>query len=364
MIFLDTNTYEAKNFQFETHELARLKEFILSDHAYLLVTDVTVREVKKHLSAKALASISAIKEASKKAMILRNIPDLPWSGIFERVAVEDITARLLSQFDKYISGPNVEIATVSGADIATIFDAYFSEAPPFDGPGKKAEFPDAFVLDTLNRISKHRGHKIYIVSNDGDFKRYCSLHDNLISISTVSEMIDLIVRNSEELSEPAKFADGIYEILREDINARVLEAFREVEFSDDEMDDVEFEVTGIEIETCEILEKRVEEVSKDFVVYAVDVTLKMVMVYDITDYERSPWDPEDKAYMFLLTNRVMKRYVTTRQIHVSIEYDDGIKEKAVVAEIDIEAFLDLSEAKTEIVSYREMDLSDDFDDIS
>ena len=164
------------------------------------------------------------------------------------------------------------------------------------------------------------------------------------------------------MREPAKFADGIYETLHEQINAKVLEALQEAEFSDDDTSDMEFEIAGVEIESCDTLEKRVVEVSKDFVVYAVDVTLKIVIVYDITDYERSPWDPEDKAYMFLLTNRLMKRYVTTRQIHVSIDYDDGIKENAVIAEIDIEELLDLSDAKTEIVSFREMDLSDDDDD--
>jgi hypothetical protein len=359
MIFLDTNTYETKNFQFEAYELAKLKQFITSDHAYLLVTDTTVREVKKHLSAKAIEPVSAIKAVQKEAMILRNVPDLPWHGIFERVTPKDITERLLSQFDRYISGPNVEIVPVANADIATVFDAYFSGTPPFDGPGKKSEFPDAFVLDVINKISKNRGHKLYVVSNDGDFKRYCALHENLISISTVSELIDLIVRNSEELREPAKFADGIFETLREQINTKILEALQEAEFSDDDTSDMEFEIAGVEIETCDLLDKKIVEVSRDFVVYAVDVIVKIVIVYDITDYERSPWDPEDKAYMFLLTNRLMKRYTTTRQIHVSIDYDDGIKENAVLAKIDIEELLDLSDAKAEIVSFREMDLSDD-----
>lgn len=175
MIFLDTNTYETKNFQFEAYELAKLKEFISSDHVYLLVTDTTVREVKKHLSAKAIEAVSVIKATQKKAMILRNIPDLPWHGIFDSVTAETITDRLLSQFDRYISGPNVEIVPVANADIATVFDAYFAGTPPFDGPGKKAEFPDAFVLDVINKISKNRGHKLYVVSNDGDFKRGVSI---------------------------------------------------------------------------------------------------------------------------------------------------------------------------------------------
>lgn len=362
LIFLDTNTYQGKNFQFESHELALLKEYIETDHAYLLIGDITVQEIKKHLAVKAKEAVATIKRTQKDAMILRCLPDLAWHGIFQKTQYEEIFEKLLFQFERYIKGKNIEIVPASAADTTQIFDDYFSERPPFDGSAKKAEFPDAFVLNAINKISKERGHKLYVVSNDGDLKRYCALHNNLISVSTIGEMLDLIVRNSDELREPVKFADSVFNRLHGKIKASIFRCLQDSEFSGEGMDEYEFEVVDVEIEQCEIVGKRVLEVTREHVQYEVDVSLIILIDYSITDYDSSPWDHEDKAYVFLLTNRVAKRYSMISTVRIDLDYQDGIKDNAEIEEIDIEEALDLSNANEEVVSYKKGGFGDDEDE--
>lgn len=359
MIFLDTNTYISKNFQFNTYDLGKLNGYIYSEDMHLLITDVNVREVKKHISIKSKEAFSVLKKAKRDAMILRNVMDLPCAGLFENVSANDILSRINSQFDEFVDGGNVEIVNVATANIKEIFDDYFSEEPPFDLANKKSEFPDAFVLSAINKISRERGHKLYVVSNDGDFKRYCAKHENLISLSTIDELIDLIVRNSEKLAVPAKFADEMYDRLKVDIHETLLEKLQTSELDPPLDFDEEFELEDIEIEEFEIVSKNILEVSREHAIYELKINLSVVATFSVVDYERSPWDPEDKVYMFYLTNEYVKVYSYSPKVILHIVYDDGIVDNARIESFDIDDVLDFNNAKSEVLSFKARDYVDD-----
>jgi hypothetical protein len=358
LFFLDTQTYMARNFQFDYGVLERLQSHLEEDDCHLLITDVNVREVRRHLKRKAAEAVTAINKAKKEAMILRNTPALPWHGIFDSVSAQQISDSLEEKFNAFLNNNRVEVVATKNVDIDAVFDAYFNALPPFATSGKKAEFPDAFVLHAVNSISKQRGYKLYVVSEDRDVKSFCEANENLISLSRLEELLELVLKNSERLAEPAKFAEEIFAEFEGIIKQNIQEQLDGAEFElDDEFP--EAEVSDIEVEGIEYLSKNLTDVSKEYATFELMVRVSVIVDMSLPDYDRSPWDSEDKFYPFVFHNKLVRRYIHTAPITVEISFDDGVAANAALAWVETDEIVDLSSARIEQISFKEMDFGDD-----
>lgn len=76
-----------------------------------------------------------------------------------------------------------------------------------------------------------RGHSIYIVSSDGDMESFCTGVNSFIYLNSVDKLIDLTLRSDSAYEEPTKFADEIFEQLKEQIIADALQTLKHSEFS-------------------------------------------------------------------------------------------------------------------------------------
>jgi hypothetical protein len=68
----------------------------------------------------------------------------------------------------------------------------FRRAPPFDKPDSK-EFPDAFVVATLERWCEQRNQQMYIITRDSAMKRAAAKTQTLLSLSSLDELLQIIV---------------------------------------------------------------------------------------------------------------------------------------------------------------------------
>jgi hypothetical protein len=361
LFFLDTETYVARNFQFDSSVLKTLRSHLEEDDCHLLITDVNVREIRRHLRRKASEAHAFITKAKKDAMILRNTTALPWHGIFANVSADEIYDELVKKFEAFLDHGSVEIVPTNTVDINVVFDAYFGEKPPF--AIKKSEFPDAFVLLAINAISKQRGHQLYVVSQDKDVKGFCGLHENLISVNRLDELLALVLKNTERLEEPAKFAEetfGEWQLrLQEEIEQKIKN--HEFQIAYDYEDGIdEAEVQDVEIESVKFLGKNLTDVSKEHAEFSIVVKICLVVTVEYPDYDRSPWDSEDKEFAFVLYNELVQRYTKTAEVSVSFIFDDGLAANVELGEIDADALLDLADAKVEQISFQTKDLDDDF----
>lgn len=84
LVFIDTNAFEKKNYQFGQHALGRLQELIEDEKIHLLITDVTKKEIDAHLRRKSEEAASMITKMQKDAMFLRNTPDSEPRGLFQQ----------------------------------------------------------------------------------------------------------------------------------------------------------------------------------------------------------------------------------------------------------------------------------------
>lgn len=358
LVFIDTCAYESKNFQFGQHALGRLQELVENEKIHLLITDVTRSEIEAHLHKKSDDAASKIKQLTKDAMFLRNTPELDCHGIFTKVDGEEIYRLIHNKFLEFVENEFVETISVGTVNPEVVFYAYFNNLPPFNKESKKHEFPDAFVLEAIKEISVARGLSIYIVSSDGDMESFCNGVDNFIYLNSVDKLIDLTLRSDTAHEEPTKFADEIFEQLKEQIIADALQTLEGSEFSYEEADPYDEVIDSVKIDSITITNRNLQDVDAEHAEYILEFEVTITADYLFPDYERSPWDYEDKHYAFVLKNELTLKHQETYTAYVTLVYDDGLRANAHIAELNFEdSYFELTNHSTEVLHSKELDLN-------
>lgn len=209
-------------------------------------------------------------------------------------------------------------------------------------------------MEAVNKISQSRRHDLYVISKDGDMDSYCAKYENLIHLENIDKLIDLVVRNADELKEPALFADSIFSVLEKDIIGRISDIISNSEFYSDELNEYEDEITQIDVTSIEIVNKNILEVSTEHAEYEVEFNVVLFAHYSVSDYDNSPWDPEDKVYLFVVTHEFLKKHEESYSGYVTITYTDGLKKNAEIEEVNIdENSFSLSGTNSELIEYYE-----------
>ncbi|MGU3415699.1 PIN domain-containing protein [Enterobacteriaceae bacterium C34A] len=359
LVFIDTSAYEAKNFQFSAYQLKKIREYCEADKLWLLTTDITIAEIKSHIRKKAVMTADLLKEAKSDLRLIRNLPDVKTYGIFQETLTSEIIAeRIISDFDDFISAKNVENVSLDKASASLIFDDYFSSKPPFS-ERKKDEFPDAFVLHAIKKISIERMYPLYVVSSDGDMKSFCE-GNGLFHLSRVDDLIDLLNRNEDELKEPMKLLDSVFEENLCEVNRAVLDSLLEAAYSIDFMP----EVAGIEVEDIDfsITNKFFVDISieDDYTISAeteVEVLLTLNARVFENDYGRSVWDSEEEKYIYVFKNETIIKFSQVVTVPLRIAVFEGVKARTDIVAWDQDNFsITLNNRNGTIMEYIEHSL--------
>jgi PIN domain len=141
-VLIDTQAFRKARCDWNGRSLSKIVDLAKQDRLSLLVTDVTVREVKSQLDELLAAASSAL---SKHSVIL---DQLGASLAVERI--RDQTAALgtlEAAFDEFLKSANVvHVPLIS--DVQGVLEDYFARRPPFSTK-KKAEFPDAISIASV-----------------------------------------------------------------------------------------------------------------------------------------------------------------------------------------------------------------------
>lgn len=270
-VFVDTNIYEGKNFQFLTYELERLSLLASSGEIVLLMSPIIDFEIRDHIKAGAVKAAKSIKDFTKEAMVLRNATGLPVSGVFERVSALDISTALLENYSRFIELARPEVVSFRDVNPVDVFERYFSELAPFS-EGKKHEFPDGFVCFSLLNYSREKGRKIYVVSDDRDMRNFCSEHASLIHLSNLNPVIDSLAHVGPY--EPAHFADQMFDRLECEIVDAARNYLSLLEFDTDQMTD-DVVAQAFSFEQLQVVEKEMYEARVGHAEYNVVIGLEV-----------------------------------------------------------------------------------------
>lgn len=179
----------------------------LNDKAVIIIlSEVVTREARKHFvdtmmdayrDAKASMNKLARVGGRTNESVTAAAAALPNEDEQEGSLDEEFTAFLgmlkaqVVQADKY-------------AKFSEILDLYFDGKPPFANPNKKAEFPDAIAIASLQEWSEQEG-AIIAVSNDGDWRAAFEASEN---VHVVSDLHTALAIFQEDDKLAATFAES------------------------------------------------------------------------------------------------------------------------------------------------------------
>jgi hypothetical protein len=181
-VFIDTESFRRARFDWNGRILSKLVEFAKQGHLRLLVTDVTVGEVKsqfREVLGEAAASIKKHKSVLQQVGALEALTKLADDNV--------AFAALDAAFGKFLKDTK-SINVPLSAEIGTLLGDYFARRPPFSTK-KKSEFPDAIIIASLLAWCAKGRVTAYVVSGDPDLKACCSPSGPLFYAASVAEII-------------------------------------------------------------------------------------------------------------------------------------------------------------------------------
>lgn len=203
-VFIDTSIFRKMNFYYGHPAFKALIDHINKGRCNLLLTQITVEEVRSGIMEEVTDSLHVIKKTRNPCKIMRNIPGDYFSTIFNDHNFEDIVNVLMTQFEEFQISTRPKNVSLDLADVNKVFSSYFKRSVPFGEGKKKSEFPDAFVLSALNTWADEEGKQIYIVSHDKDMGDFGTNFPNLITVKSIEEFLDTVTVYFEKLAPLAK----------------------------------------------------------------------------------------------------------------------------------------------------------------
>jgi hypothetical protein len=200
-ISLDTCIFSAAGYRLEAGLFKPLEQFKNSDMS-LVFSEVTIREVIRHMSQQAddakTALIAALRQVGKswlvapdeQSKILDNIVGSRLGKEVAKQRVLDFAARCKFEL----------VRAKCNLDVEVLLKTYFQTKAPFENSGdKKAEFPDAIALLSLEGWSRENKTCVLFVTKDKGCQRFCQDSDSLFAIDELDDALALIQERQENL---------------------------------------------------------------------------------------------------------------------------------------------------------------------
>lgn len=291
LVFVDTSVFIAENFFTPGNRINTLRQLAIDKKITLVLSEITIKEVRKHVK-------SSVRESwrnfDKSCKALRNRPEL---DAWRKSTNEKIEEQLaLGLFDEFLSSTGAKILDYSYcSDVEQVFTEYFEQQKPFAEGRKKDEFPDAFVLVSLERFATEKNEIIIVLSEDLDIKGYVSKKLKQVDYrqyisSKVAEGLALEelgrLLEDEKLSLEQKIQKEVDDYL--DDFRLYLTCLNLTDVSFHTVKNVEVEINPKEYDVILVTERYIEVEIQPVVSFHVDV--------DYVNYEYAVYDREDGAW--------------------------------------------------------------------
>ena len=196
-VTIDTNIFDAAKFDLsDGSPLRRLEKYVKNGQIKVVLSDIVVRESRRHIASQAEIVCSIMRTA--RANVLRESTEhlINTIGFNEVLTIvnnkKELALRAEKMFDDFLCVINAEILGANLIDVGSILDDYFGTKPPFENSEKKkSEFPDAFIAQQINKRFD-KTEKVVIVSNDKGFRRACKESENHFFFKSLRDLYDAI----------------------------------------------------------------------------------------------------------------------------------------------------------------------------
>ena len=318
-VTIDTNIFDAAKFDLcDTSTLKILENYVKSGKIKVVLSDIVVRESKRHIADQVKKICGIMRKARAAALEGSTEHLINTIGLGEILRIVTNKDELISKgeemFDDFLRTINAEILGADLIDVGLILGDYFGTKPPFENSEKKkSEFPDAFIAQ---QIRKRFGEteEVVIVSNDKGFIRACRESENHLFFNSLGELYNAISK------EDAAY-DETMAVIKE-LQLRISAAVNEYIKDNDNIDvhGLSYDKDGIEsgYDYNEFYLHSISDVT--FSVHSVDKISDNISIVTLSckadisadcyyeDYANAPWDPEEKEYVFVDTIQMREEH--------------------------------------------------------
>lgn len=291
-IVVDTSSLQEKQFDFcgitskilpSFYELIKEREIKLINHPIL------DQEIKKHIKESVIVSrVKELESTLQKNKLGLELININLNDALARLKELNIEEKLEKEYQTIYRNSLL----LGYTDPEEVFKGYFETLPPFsDKKGKKNEFPDAFIIDSIKKhIKKSHYKNILIISGDTDWENAFKGIGRVSFCSSIDEAMKLI-QNADKILPMIE--DNMVAILENIQSAAECECFDIREFY--EIEDLNIEsVTALELN--DIIPLRI---SNDEVLFQGKAKLAVDGNVRYMDENNSFYDREDHQYLFI-----------------------------------------------------------------
>lgn len=294
---LDTSIFNQYGLDLRHPILESLSQFEGTD-IKVLFSDIVEREVQTHIAADAKATKDALKSALAKFGKTWKLSDAAPAPSVAGMLDDDPVEFARSQWKAFIEtiGASVLLA-VDHLPVRSLVESYFDASPPFEASGKKkAEFPDAIALLSLEAWGRANGTKVLALSKDSGWHAFAEKSDHIIAMADPAVAFGLFNQADSVLAQRigALVATGQLPQLNDEIKRAIEEAFDDssIDVVADSSYQFEAEFAGAEV-------LRLTMVSGPSVLAADDETIELVFEFECEAnysayFSWSTWDSIDK----------------------------------------------------------------------
>lgn len=191
-VFVDTTEFSDAHFNVRNPSFAEFRKLCEDRQLTFLTTDITKREIKAGIKSVADQARQRITDAAKAIHSLQE-PEVPaMTALVAKLEQEVFSDAWSTALDEFFVKCHALTLPIPPTAIPSVLDLYFERRPPFGAKSKKAEFPDAFVLQALEAAIRPNGDCLYVISNDSDFEAACNGHSKLIHMKSLSRLLGLV----------------------------------------------------------------------------------------------------------------------------------------------------------------------------
>lgn len=216
-----------------------------------------------------------------------------------------------------------------------VLEKYFAQEKPFGPKGKAKEFPDAFVLASLEKYAEEHGiDKIIVFACDGDMHEYVS--PVLESKEAVEYLNDVVTVKmpaflKEETEKVERDTSRLYQYIGYKLETLLNQICYKVEEFLSDVSNYEERFNYVEIDEAYVDELNLDSSVKNMEIHSIEEEVMTALFFvDVDasirvrhfDEEESIWDSEDKKYIHQEFKTTVLNITST--VAVTIDFDRTI----------------------------------------
>lgn len=305
-LFIDTNIFEAKGFNFDSRNilinilLNNVKNQKYEYHNFSVIDS----EIISHIKSKCL---------EKEKLLNKNFKWI--NKLLDKKVIEENCYKNLYDYENFKREIGAINCDASKINPEKILKKYFEIEMPFEEKkDKRNEFPDAFIAEYLNSLKIEENEHIYLITNDNGLKK--SLDKSIIVYDSIEDFLTSI--NGIDLETYLK----VKMLIQDNKKDIVFNLFKLLDIRSGGLDEDDISVEYIEL-SDEFELEILNDDSNEIFVNCIYKNITLNGEFSCLDYENSYWPNDEDYYVYMEYIKAAQLNYENYEINFKIKLEDN-----------------------------------------